>query len=177
MTKKEMLKSIVVMLVICIVGSGILAVVNHFTAPLIEAGAIQREEASRQASLPAAAEFEVLSTEGLPESIQSAAKGLSADGSVVGYVFTAASRGFDGDVLVMTAVDADGLILRTTAVDVTSETPTLGGQVAQAAYADRYTGKTELAAVDAISGATITSNAYKACVAESLAAYAAVKEE
>lgn len=176
MTKKDMIKGIVVMLVICIVGAGLLAVVNHFTAPVIEAGAIERENETRKASLPAAASFEEIPLELLPASITGAAKGFAADGSVAGYVFTAASRGFDGDVLVMTALDADGVILKTTAVDVTSETPTLGGQVTQSSYANQYAGKESTDGVNAISGATITSNAYKACVQESLTAFAAVKE-
>ena len=54
MSNKTLIKSIVVLTVICLVISGALAVVNSFTAPIIEAAAIERETASRQQVLPAA---------------------------------------------------------------------------------------------------------------------------
>ena len=57
MSNKTMIKSIVVLAVICLVISGALAVVNSFTAPIITAAAIERENASRQQVLPAAADL------------------------------------------------------------------------------------------------------------------------
>ena len=177
MNNKILAKSIIVLTVICLVISAALAVVNSFTAPIIEAGAIERETASRQQVLPAASDFEELSLDGLPKSITGAYKGTDGSGNTVGYVFTAGNKGFDGTIVVMTAIDSDGKIVQVSTIDVTSETKTLGGQTANESYTSQYTGKdSALEGVDAISGATITSTAYEKCVSDSFVAYDAVKE-
>ena len=83
MSNKTLIKSIVVLTVICLVISGALAVVNSFTAPIIEAAAIERETASRQQVLPVAADFEELSKDSLPASVTSAYKGVDASGATI----------------------------------------------------------------------------------------------
>lgn len=176
MNTKTLIKSIVVLSVICLVISGALAVVNSFTAPIIEAGAVARENASRQQVLPNASDFEQISAT-LPANITGAYKGVDSSGSTVGYVFTAGNKGFDGTILVMTAIDTDGKIVAVSTLDVTSETATLGGLTAKESYTSMYAGKdSSLNGVDAISGATITSTAYEQCVLDAFAAYDAVKE-
>ena len=175
--KNTTVKSIVVLVAICLVISAALAIVNHFTAPVIEDAAMKRENASRQAVLPEASDFQPLETDSMPDSITSAYKGVDGQGSTVGYVFTAGRKGFDGTIVVMTAIDPDGKIVNVATIDVTSETKTLGGQTANESYTGQYAGKdSALEGVDAISGATVTSTAYKACVADCFAAFDAVKE-
>ena len=62
-------------------------------------------------------------------------------------------------------------------LDVSSETKTLGGQTANESYYGQYEGQdSSLSGVQAISGATITSTAYKGCVQTAFAAYETVKE-
>lgn len=61
--KADVIKSIVVLAVICLVISGALAVVNSFTSPVIAAAAAERETQARQAVLPEAADFEPAGTE------------------------------------------------------------------------------------------------------------------
>lgn len=177
MTKAAMLKSIAVLVVICIVISGALAVVNSFTAPVIEKARADRETASRMKLLPEASGFRKISLEGLPESITSAYSGQDAHGNVLGYVFTAGHKGFDGTIVVMTAFGLDGRIANVATMDVTSETKTLGGLTASPDYTGQYTGKdASLEGVDGISGATITSTAYEACVRDCFTAFEIVKE-
>lgn len=177
MSTKTLIKSIVVLAVICLVISAALAVVNSFTAPVIEEARVQRENASRQAVLPQAAGFEELPLEGMPASITGAYRGVDASGATVGYVFTAGNKGFDGTIVVMAAIGTDGKLVQVATIDVTSETKTLGGQTANESYTSQYTGKdAQLDGVDAISGATITSTAYERCVKDCFAAYDAVKE-
>lgn len=169
-------KSIIVLAVICLVTSGALAVVNHFTAPVIETAAQAREDASRRAVLPDAASFEPIESDALPETVASAYEGLDESGTTVGYVFTARGRGFDGDITVMAAIEPGGTILSVATIDVTSETKTLGGQTASESYTSQYAGQdSSLSGVDAISGATITSEAYEGCILDCFAAYDAVK--
>jgi len=176
MNNKTLIKSIVVLTAICIVISAALAVVNSFTSPIIEAAAAERETASRQQALPAADSFEELPLDRFPDSITSAYLGKDANGEPVGYVFTAGNHGFDGVILVMTAIDMEGKIVQTVTLDVTSETATLGGLTAKEAYTSMFTGKdAALDGVDVISGATITSKAYEQCVLDAFEAYS-VKE-
>lgn len=177
MSNKVLIKSIVVLTVICLVISGALAVVNSFTAPIITAAAAERETAARQLVLPAASSFEPITSDAMPASVTGAYKGLDSSGVTVGYVFTTGNKGFDGTILVMTAIGTDGKIVQVSTIDVTSETATLGGQTANESYTSQYTGKdAALEGVDAISGATITSTAYEQCVLDAFAAYDAVKE-
>ena len=177
MSNKTLIKSIVVLAVICLVISGALAVVNSFTAPIIEAAAIERDNASRQQVLPAAADFEQITSDTMPGTITGAYRGVDASGATIGYVFTAGNKGFDGTILVMTAIGTDRKLVQVATIDVTSETATLGGQTAKESYTSMCTGKDAgLDGVDAISGATITSKAYEQCVLDAFAAYDAVKE-
>lgn len=177
MSNKTLIKSVVVLAVICIVIAGALAIVNSFTAPIIEQGRIDRETASRQQVLPAAVDFQLIENDAMPETVTGAYQGVDASGNTVGYVFTAGNKGFDGTVVVMTAIDTEGRIVRVTAINVTSETPTLGGQTANESYTSQYTGKdASLSGVDVISGATITSKAFERCVNDSFVAYEIVKE-
>lgn len=178
MTKAAMFKSIAVLTIICIVISGALALVNSFTAPVIENARAARETSSRLVLLPEAIGFRMVSMENMPESITSAYSGQDAHGNIKGYVFTAGRKGFDGTISVMVAFDLEGRITKVATMDVTSETKTLGGLTAKPEYTDQYSGKgPDLEGVDGITGATITSNAYEACVRDCFTALdIAVKE-
>ena len=102
---------------------------------------------------------------------------IDDSGNTIGYVFTVEGKGFDGTISVQCAIGTDGTIIKCAALNVSSETKTLGGKTANPEYADQYTGKSStLDGVDAISGATITSTAYKGCVENAFAAYELVKE-
>ena len=90
--KQGIIKAVVVLVVICFVISGALAVVNSFTAPVSKANAEARETAARQELIPEAGDFEQV-TEGLPENVLSAYVGKASDGSVAGYVITASGKG------------------------------------------------------------------------------------
>lgn len=177
MTKAAMFKSICVLVVICIVISGALAIVNSFTAPVIEKARIERENASRLKLLPGVTGFRKIALDGMPESITSAYSGQDAYGNIQGYVFSAGRKGFDGTIVVMAAFGLDGRIINVATMDVTSETKTLGGLTASPNYTNQYIGKdAALEGVDGISGATITSSAYEACVLDCFTAFELVKE-
>ena len=177
MSNRILIKSIVVLVVICLVISGALAVVNHFTAPVIRQARAEREMQSRQALIPQAAEFKFLPVEGFPASVTAADLALDADGRPVGYVFRAEGKGFNGTIVVMAAIDGSGRLMQVSTVDVTSETATLGGQTAKESYTAQYQGvDASLEGVNAISGATVTSKAYEQCVLDCFTAFQTVKE-
>ena len=174
--KQGIIKAVVVLVVICIVISGALAVVNSFTAPVSAANAEARETAARQELIPEANSFEQV-TDGLPENVLSAYVGKASDGSVAGYVITSFGKGFGGTIQVMVAISPEGTILRCKTLDVSSETKTLGGQTANESYTGQYAGQdASLSGVSAISGATITSTAYRGCVETAFEAFELVKE-
>ena len=165
--KQGIIKAVVVLVVICFVISGALAVVNSFTAPVSKANAEARETAARQELIPEAGDFEQV-TEGLPENVLSAYVGKASDGSVAGYVITASGKGFGGTIQVMVAISPEGTILHC---------KTLGGQTANESYYGQYEGQdSSLSGVNAISGATITSTAYESCVKAAFEAYETCKE-
>lgn len=89
------------------------------------------------------------------------------NGAVIGYCVEVASAGFGGDVSLMVGYGADGSILGVQVVSH-SETPGLGARVEEEEYLSRYRGKDISSVlysdgyfVDAISGATISSNAVR----------------
>ncbi len=163
--KRDIIKSIAVLTLICIVISGALAVVNSFTAPVSTANAAIREDEARRQIIPDAASFEAVEGVEFDARIIGAYRGIDASGNTAGYVFTVNGTGFGGTISVICGIGADGKVLRAQALDISGETKTLGGKVVNPEYADQYVGADEsLSTVDAISGATITSNAYKSCV-------------
>ena len=95
-----------------------------------------------------------------------------------GMAVTAEYKGFGGAVKVMIGIDADGKI---TGVKVTehSETPGLGTKAADPGYLKQYQGVSDATAghinddpnIDAVTGATITSNAVYGSVVEALAQF------
>lgn len=95
-----------------------------------------------------------------------------------GMAVTAEYKGFGGAVTVMIGIGADGKI---TGVKVTehSETPGLGTKAADPNYLKQYKGVSEAPAshikddpnIDAVTGATITSNAVYGSVHEALAQF------
>ena len=78
--KKDIVKSIVVLFVICLVVSAALAVVNSFTAPVSAANATERENEARRAVIPDAAEFKAVDA-ALPDGVVSAYEGVDAGGA------------------------------------------------------------------------------------------------
>lgn len=175
--KKDIIKSIVVLTVICIVISALLAVVNSFTAPVSAMNAAIREDEARRRAVLDAAEFAEIDRTALPASVLSAYTALDGDGEALGYIFTVTGNGFGGKITVMCAIGADEHILMCHTLDVSGETSTLGGRTAEAGYTDQYAGAdASLAGVDVISGATVTSRAYEDCVRAAFEAYAQLKE-
>lgn len=174
--KRDIIKAVAVLVVICLLTSAALAVVNHFTAPVSAANAAAREQQARLEAVPDAASFEPIEAE-LPADVVSAYTALDAAGQPVSYLFTVDGKGFGGTIEVLCVINADGLIRTCRTMDVSSETTTLGGQTANERYTGQYAGQdASLSGVSAISGATITSTAYRGCVETAFAAFELVKE-
>lgn len=91
------------------------------------------------------------------------------DGNTVGFKVVASQEGYKGPVDVTVTFDADGTTITAYEVGENSETPALGGKVAEAPFKDQFNdakapvklkgASGEGTEVEAVSGATITSKA------------------
>jgi len=166
--KNDFILPIVVLLFICLFVSGALAVVNSITEPIISEAAKVRAAEEKTKIIPGA-EFELLNIEGLPRTITEvhrAANGL-------GYIFAVSVTGYGTEeIKLLCGVDPAGRIIRATVLSH-NETQGLGTPIFEEPHAGQYWRKNirEIEGVTAISGATITSNAFKRAMRDALAAF------
>ena len=158
---KRSVKSTLVLVVICAVTAILLALTNAITAPTIQAN---QDKAANEALLqvmPNGQGFEKLdlSAYTLPATVTDAYK--EAGG---GYVFQLKTTGYGSDFIIMCGVNADGTISGTVCL---SSTETLGHEKT---FGANFTGKDAAGvdAVDTISGATKTTQAYKNAMKDAL---------
>ena len=169
----EIIKPVLVLVCICLVVTALLAYINSVTSPII---AKAEEEKTRQAMtevLSEADSFEKLEIENLPERVTEAYSATNG----AGYVFMLTTKGYGGDMKLICGMDADGVIEQCKTL-LHAETSGLGSKTAEDPYRNQYCGKSAdtLREVDAITGATISSNAYKNAIEDAFKAYDMVKE-
>lgn len=178
---KQMLKDAAILFAITIISGLLLGIVFQVTkAPIEEQHAKQKQAACNEV-FAAADHFEVteafadgpsnvILTEYPGQSIEEAMYAYDASGSVLGYIVTVVTHeGFNGDIKFMMGIANDGT-LNGISILQASESPGLGAR-ADEVLKPQFTGKkvsvfeyTKTGAVmdsqiDAISGATITTNA------------------
>ena len=87
---------------------------------------------------------------------------------------TTTGKGYMGDVIVTVTIGADGKI---TAMSVNAdvETKGVGTKTSEAAYTDTWVGKGAGETPDAVSGATVSSNAVNEAVQKAFTAFNASK--
>lgn len=174
------------LLLITAVVAALLGAVNMVTEPIIAKNSEATFSANMKELVPEADKFELDGTTlPAPDSgtnVEGVYCGMTNDGTPVGYVVSAtSSEGYDGEIKVMVGVDSDGKITKVKVTEM-SETPGLGAKC-QSDWIDQYTGLGQDIKVDkngsagqaeykveAISGATITSNAVTKAVNSALSA-------
>lgn len=186
---KEILIPTVSLFVICLCVTALLAVTNAVTKDAI---AYQQELSaaeSRQAVCPDAVDFEKVEYD-----VQGVEcyKALDESGNLIGYAISSASRGYGGDVKVMTGINAeDGSVIAINVYDNSGETPGLGVNTSGEKFTSQFAGLSsgtgvtvdkdagknpDSVAVDSVTGATISSRAVANAVNQAFDAYNAVKE-
>lgn len=169
----------IALFLICLVATTLLGVTNYVTAPKIAESAAQAEVETRKKVLASADKFEE-SKDG------KYVKGLDKNGSTVGYVFTTSSKGYGGEIKVMTGVDKDGKVSGVQILEL-AETPGLGmNATAKPDFLKQFVGKIKGIGVaksnpqeneiQALTSATITSNAVTSAVNTALENYDLIKE-
>lgn len=186
---KEILIPTVSLFVICLCVTALLAVTNAVTKDAI---AYQQELSaaeSRQAVCPVAVDFEKVEYD-----VQGVEcyKALDESGNLIGYAISSASRGYGGDVKVMTGINSeDGSVIAINVYDNSGETPGLGVNTSGEKFTSQFAGLSsgtgvtvdkdagknpDSVAVDSVTGATISSRAVVDAVNQAFDAYNAVKE-
>ena len=157
---KQSVKSVAVLLAICVVVTALLAGVNALTAPIIAQNRQNAATGSLSEVLPGAGTFEELT---LPESAPAAVKTLYREAAGLGYaVLLETSTSYSGSPMAFTVgFSADGLIAGVVITNY-QESKDFGKD-----YPASYVGKdSALAGVDLVAGVTYSSTAFRAAVQE-----------
>ena len=176
---KEIIVPTATLTIIALIVTVLLVLTNGFTKDRIAQLAAQTEDEARMTVLPDADSFEekTVDVDGQTQTYYEAVNGA-------GYVFSTSSKGYGGDVVVMTGISAEGEI---TGVMLTShdETPGLGAKAENASFTNQYlmavpedgfsvVKDNPNGQIDAIAGATITSRAVTNSVNTAIDIYEAV---
>ena len=162
-----LIKPAIILTVICVIAALLLAVVNYFTAPKIEVIEQQKLMNAFSAVLPGAEGFEELSAKNAPKSIKKICKETSGKGYAL---LLNAQSGYHTLEFSM-GIDNEGKI---TGVSMISSIHS-GGNAAFSStlplFLDSYkgVGKDLAGSVDKVSGATKSSIAMRAAMAEAFA--------
>lgn len=172
------LKSIIlttsVLFIICAFVTAFLAGINDVTAPIIEEKNKENIALSCQQVLPEADIF---------EEIENGFKALDNSRGLIGYVFITQAKGYGGDISVMTGIDKNGKISGVSILSM-DETPGLGANAKNESFTKQYSKNTYQTGaalskdggnIDALTGATITSQAVTDAVNDALEYYKSLK--
>lgn len=171
--KKDIIKPILVLTCICLVVSALLAFTNKVTQPIISESEKKEAETARAEVLASADSFEKLEITDLPERVTEVYRAENG----AGYVFMLTTKGYGGDMKLICGIRSDGTIEACKTLSH-SETSGLGSKTADDPYRTLYNDKTAdtVEDVPVISGATISSTAYKNAVIDAFKAFDAIKE-
>lgn len=154
----------ITLFLIAAICTAILAVTDMVTAPKIAENNEQAEIAARQLVFADAKAFSDANTVDEVTYVEA----LDENGNKIGYVFTSSSKGYGGEIKVMTGMDADGKV---TGIEILSieETAGLGMNAKKDDFKNQYVSNTGDFTVvksdageneiQALTGATITSQA------------------
>lgn len=179
---KPIIKTALSLFIICAVSAGILAAVNLITAPMIEENNLKNAEEAKLLVLP-------LATGGFTEKTDENGNTyyIGSDGSSdVGYVFTTSAAGYGGQIEIMTGINNDGTVTGISILSI-NETPGLGMNAKKDSFLSQYVGnngpftviKNATASeneINAMTSATITTNAVTKAVNEAIGIFDTVKE-
>lgn len=172
--KDELIKPIAVLLAICIIIPLALSLTNMITVDRIKELSIKKETQTMQGLIDADFFKKANLDDGTEYHI------AQKDGKDIGYIFITSAKGYGGEVSVMTAVEADGVVKSVAILNAANETPGLGQNVTKENFYTQYSGKKsgvvivkngadeEKNEINAVTGATISSIAVTNAVNEAL---------
>ncbi len=147
----EIVKPIVVLVVICLVVSGLLGITNAITAPIIEQNKAAAALKDRQELLPNATGFTEVTYD------DPHVKSVHVDDGGTGMIVVVEMTGYGGIVTTTVAVDPDGNVLHLR-INANTETKGVGTKVTLPAFMDQFIGlNSESKPISTITGATYSS--------------------
>ena len=162
--KNDNIKSVVVLFACCLVVALLLASINTVTAPIIEQNNQSAQFAALEGLIPDAQYEEKTGLEGIPETINGIFVDKNGGGAAI--VFSATSSYSSGPMQYAVGIDSDGKILAIKKIAY-MESKDFGS------YPESFVGK-EYAGIDSVeafSGVTYSSNAFKASLKDAFTAY------
>ena len=183
MKKTNFVKDALILFVITLISGALLGLVYEITLEPIQATQEQAKQDAYREVLADAASFEDVAdiasliessaaalTEGGYGTVDHAVNALDSSGNVIGYVINASSTGFGGAIQISVGIANDGTVGGIAFLSI-SETAGLGMNAKNESFYSQFAGKnvdafevtksgaTSDNEIDALSGATITSNA------------------
>lgn len=180
--KTDFVLPIAVLTAICLVCAALLGYFNSLTGPIIAETVAAEEARARQEVLPEADSFTELDLD-LPEVFADGTKNFvtrvyAADNGA-GYVFMVTGNGYGGKgtMKLVVSLSPEGAVLKTVTQDH-KETAGMGSKTADEPYRSQWEGVTadSIDTVDAVSGATVSSNHYLNSMRAVFAAYALLNQ-
>ena len=158
----EFVLPIIVLVAICLFISAAMAAINLITAPKIEEAQRQKEEEALSIVVPDNQGFTKQEISDLPESVVA----LYSDNGSSAVAVMLSIKGYDSSNPMSVAVgfDEDGKIIKTSVISCNGETKGIGSKVSDESFLSRFSGLSDVSSVDTISGATISSSAFKAAM-------------
>ena len=155
----EFVLPIIVLVAICVFISAAMAAINLITAPKIDEAQRQKEEEALSIVVPDNQGFTKQEISDLPESVVA----LYSDNGSSAVAVMLSIKGYDSSNPMSVAVgfDEDGKIIKTSVMSCNGETKGIGSKVSDESFLSRFSGLSDVSSVDTISGATISSSAFK----------------
>ena len=165
--KNDFVMPIAVLLIICIVITGALAATNELTAPVIAQAAADRASASMREIMPEAEEFLPIElTEEMTENGVTEMYDAMVGSEAIGYIVVSTADGYGGagSIVIIVAIDPNLTIINLKTLK-NAETQGLGSRVSEPEFENTFIGSNaSFADYEAISGATVSSQAYFSAV-------------
>lgn len=173
---REVVRLGLILFIITFVAAALLGFANEVTSDLIAQVQEQESNKARQEVLSSAKNFEPLDESTFNTIVSENNKvkevyiGKDSNNELVGYTVKTIASGYGGDIEIITGISVDGNITGMKVVSH-SETPGLGANSQKPEFQNQFVGKTASSKIyvvktapkdneiQAISGATITSNA------------------
>ncbi|MBQ4155300.1 MAG: RnfABCDGE type electron transport complex subunit G [Clostridia bacterium] len=167
---KNIIKNAIILTLITLVAGSALAFVYSITNEPIAQAEIKATQEAYKTVFDIAEEFKELELAeyndengAVVSAVSSAVKGDEA----IGFVMTTAAKGYGGDIKVAVGINKNGALTGISILDASNETPGLGAKVKEDDFTSQFAGvkASELdSQVDAISGATFSTNGVKNAV-------------
>lgn len=171
-TNKNVFKNfflpMIVLVAICVVIGSAMAAVNMITAPKIAETHAKKEQEALSVVVPNNQGFDQVELDKAYDSVVA----LYADKGSNALAVMLSVKGYDSSNPMSVAVgfDEDGKITKCSVIACTGETKGIGSKVSDESFLSRFYGKNDVSGVDTISGATISSSAFKKAVEEAISA-------